>query len=116
MLSKEDIKVGQYVKGINHYLIERIVSVNSQYAYTNIRSRIYPKDYKEYIALSDEDVKSLLIKDLNVEIKDLIDNIKDLKNEVDTLSNIPYVEIDDEGLAEDLENIIERINRMLEND
>lgn len=113
MLNKEDIKVGQYVKYIYSNNIEIIESVNSQYAYTNLKTRIYPKDYINYIALSNEEVKAESIHCLNDEIQDLLSNIKDLQEEVYNLSNLPYITIDNDKVKEDLEDIVDRINEVL---
>ena len=115
MLNKEDIKVGQYVKWISGFRcsIEYIVSVNSQYAYTNLKTRIYPKDYIYYIALSNEEVKAESIHYLNDEIQDLLSNIKDLQKEVYNLTNLPYITIDTDEVEEDLKNIVDRINEVL---
>ena len=127
MLNKEDIKVGQYVKRISDIFkynlenfgifkpgIEYIVSVNSQYAYTNLKNRIYPKDYKEYIALSDEEVKAESIHCLNDEVKNLLSNIKNLHKEIYILANSPYITIDADEMKEDLKDIVDRINEVLE--
>ena len=116
MLNKEDIKVGQYVKWIGGFRcsIEHIVSVNSQYAYTNLKTRIYPKDYKDYIALSDEEVKAESIHCLNDEIQDLLSNIEDLQEQVHNLANLPYITIDTDEVEEDLKDIVDRINEVLE--
>lgn len=104
MLNKEDIKVGQYVKWIGGFKcsIEHIVSVNSQYAYTNRKTRIYPKDYIYYIALSNEEVKAESIHYLNDEIQDLLSNIKDLQEQVHNLANLPYITIDTDEVEQDL--------------
>lgn len=116
MLNKEDIKEGQYVKWIGGFRcgIEHIVSVNSKYAYTNKRTRIYPKDYKDYIALSDEEVTAESVHCLNDEIQDLLSNIKDLQKEVYNLANLPYITIDTDEVEEDLKDIVDRINEVLE--
>ena len=116
MLNEKDIKVGQYVKWIGGFRcsIEHIVSVNSQYAYTNKRTRIYPKDYKDYIALSDEGVTAESVHCLNDEIQDLLSNIKDLQKEVYNLANLPYITIDTDEVEEDLKDIVDRINEVLE--
>ena len=119
MLNKEDLKVGQYIKWVGRYSrasIEYIVSVNSQYAYTNLKTRIYPKDYIDYIALSNEEVKAESIHCLNDEIQDLLSNIEDLQEHVHNLANLPYITIDTDEVEEDLKNIVERINEVLEND
>ena len=114
MITKEDLKIGQYVKCIYGKYIEFIESVNSQYAYTNLKNRIYPKDYNNYIALSNEEVKALNVYSLNDELQDLLSNLEDFQKEVYNLSNLPYFTIDTEDLEEDLEDIITRTKEILE--
>ena len=116
MLNEKDIKVGQYVKSVGRYssYIEHIVSVNSQYAYTNLKNRIYPKDYIDYIALSNEEVKAESIHCLNDEIQDLLSNIEDLQKEVYNLANLPYITVNTDEVEEDLKDIVDRINEVLE--
>ena len=114
MISKEDLKVGQYVKNIYSKYVEYIVSVNSKYAYTNISTRIYPKDYYRYIAITNEEMRADLIHSLNEEIKDLLDNLNDLKDEVHNLPNLPYFTVNTDEIEEDLEDVVIRINEVLE--
>lgn len=114
MITKEDLKVGQYVKCIYSNYVEFIESVNSQYAYTNLKHRIYPKDYNDYITLSNEEVKALNVHSLNDELQDLLSNLQDFKEEVCNLPNLPYFTINTEELEEDLENIIIRTKEILE--
>ena len=114
MTSKEDLKVGQYVKNIYRSYVEYIVSINSQYAYTNKSNRIYPKDYYDYIVLTNEEVKAYSVHYLNEEIKDLLDNLNDLKNEVYNLPNLPYFTIDTDEIETDLDDIVRKINEVLE--
>lgn len=114
MITKEDLKVGQYVKCIYDEYVEFIESVNSQYAYTNLKNRIYPKDYNDYITLSNEEVKALSVHSLNDELQDLLSNLQDFKEEVCNLPNLPYLTINTEELEEDLEDIIDRTKEALE--
>lgn len=119
MLNEKDIKVGQYVKWVGRYSsgsIEYIVSVNSQYAYTNLKTRIYPKDYIDYIALSDEEVTAESIHCLNDEIQNLLSNIINLQKTVHNLSDLPYITIDTDEVEEDLKDIVDRINEVLRDD
>lgn len=114
MITKEDLKVGQYVKCIYGSSFEIIESVNSQYAYTNLKNRIYPKDYNEYFVLTEQEAKAYLVHSLNDEIVDLLSNLEDLQKEVYNLANLPYLTIDTEELEEDLEDIIARTKEILE--
>lgn len=118
MLNKEDIKIGQYVKYIGTYKgsVEHIVKVNSKYAYTNVGTRIYPRDYICYIALSNEEVKAESIHYLNDEIQDLLSNLEDLQEQVHNLTNLPYITVDTDEVEEDLKDIVDRINEVLENE
>ena len=114
MLNKENLKVGQYVKSIYHKYIEIIESVNSQYAYTNFKNRIYPKDYNEYFILTEQEAKASLVHSLNDELQDLLSNVQDLQKEVYNLANLPYITVDTDEVEEDLKDIVIRINEVLE--
>lgn len=114
MITKNDLIVGQYVKCIYGSYVEIIESVNSQYAYTNLKNRIYPKDYNEYFVLTEEEAKAHYVRNLNEEIQSLLLNLQNFKKEVYNLSNLPYLTIDTEELEEDLEDIIIRTKEVLE--
>ena len=114
MITKEDLKVGQYVKSIYGGYVEIIESVNSQYAYTNLTSRIYPKDSNKYFALTEQEAKAYLVYSLNDELQDLLSNLQDFQEKIYELPNLPYFIIDTEELEEDLKDIITRINEVLE--
>lgn len=114
MITKENLKVGQYVKCIYGKYVEFIENVNSQYAYTNLKNRIYPKDYNEYFVLTEQEAKAYFVHSLNDELQDLLSNLEDFQKEVYNLSNLPYFTIDTEELEEDLEDIIARAKEVLE--
>ena len=90
MITKKDLIVGQYVKYMYGSYVEVIESVNSQYAYTDLKNRIYPKDYDKYFVITEEEAKASLVHSLNNEIQDLLLNLQDFKKEVYNLSNLPY--------------------------
>lgn len=114
MITKKDLIVGQYVKCIYGKYVEFIESVNSQYAYTNLKHRIYPKDYNDYITLSNEEVKALNVHYLNDELQDLLSNLQYFKEEVCNLSNLPYFTINTEELEEDWKKDIDAIKQALD--
>lgn len=114
ILIKEDLKVGQYIRSIYSKNIEIIESVNSQYAYTNFKNRIYPKDYKYFFVLTEQDVKASLVHSLNIELENLLFNIQGLQEEVDNLANLPYITINTDEIEEDLKDIIIKISELLE--
>ena len=113
MLTKEDLKIGQYVKYIYGTYCEIIESINSQYAYTNMKNRIYPKDYKYYFALTEQEAKGHIVYSLNSELKDLLANLKDFEKEVFNLSNLPYFTVDTEEIENDLKDIMDRFEEVL---
>lgn len=119
MLTNDDIKIGQYVKNVYsaNNIAECIVSINSQYAYTNCKNRIYPKNYYDYYAITPEDAKATVIHGLNNEITSLIKNINNLGITLYELEDTPYLTcgIDSSSLNDDIKDIINKASDILNN-
>ena len=108
-----DLKPGDYVISYLDDRVEVIESVNSQYAYTSLKNRIYPKDKKYWFQLTEREAKARVARDYNNEVLRMRTELEELASIIHKINNNNYVHIDTDSIEDEISYLLDSIKEDL---
>ena len=115
----ENIKIGDFIMNIYDDRVERIKGINNLFIWTDLRTRIYPKRYCDYIILTEEEainhLKNKKLYKFNSQLSQMINELTKLNETLKLRESHSYYEysIDWENIEEDINYILDEIRNIL---
>ena len=117
MIKLEDLKVGDYVGCLWSNYVGIVKKINKKSFTTSRRLTIYESEFKDWVVITEEEVRARVIYNYNKELKELNKHLKELQENLNTISlNNRYYTIDTEAVDNKINEILENIKEELKND